>query len=190
MCECASQACSFRLLTKTCRSSGGQSGIISIRILSVIKIRRGIFSVMAPLVESSCSVGIFAKTSSGCDSLSSVRNLRFQYVMVETGIWCSRHHSLQVWPLAWNACRRSVQRISFSSFFMMIQFFQVLRRVYQKKIEDNRYGWLPTYKSFLISYYISFQKSNTLFRHEYTKKTPPAGHCNHPGDASKNNDIT
>ena len=41
---------------------------------------------------------------------------------------------------AWNACRRSVQRISFSSFFMMIQSFQVLRRVYQKKIEDNRYG--------------------------------------------------
>ena len=27
-----------------------------------------------------------------------------------------------------------------SSFFMMIQSFQVLRRVYQKKIEDNRYG--------------------------------------------------
>ena len=60
--------------------------MISILILSVIKIRRGVFSVKNSLVKSSCSVGIIAKTSSGCDSLSSARNLRFQYVMIETGI--------------------------------------------------------------------------------------------------------
>lgn len=60
--------------------------MISIRILSVIKTRKGVFSVVVPLVESYCSVGIFAKTSSGCDLSSSARNLQFQYVMIETGI--------------------------------------------------------------------------------------------------------
>ena len=48
----------------------------------------------------SASEGSLAKTgpASPADP-SSLFSFRIQYVIVETGSWCSPHQSLQVWPL-------------------------------------------------------------------------------------------
>ena len=79
LCHLPDQAWSFNPWIRTLKSSGGHSGITSIRILLVIKIRTGdglVFKVS--FFEISFSVGIFAKIISVSDCSSNVFSLRIQ----------------------------------------------------------------------------------------------------------------
>lgn len=67
-------------------------------------------------------------------------SLRIQYVIVETGIWCSPHQFLQVWQLERNSWIRPDQRLDFSSLLIKYSTSNVLMVLYQNDLAGNRYG--------------------------------------------------